>query len=262
MDKWRDYSKELGFVKTEDSEKDYLQELLLYWLFSSKISDSLTFRGGTAISKLYGSNRFSEDLDFILSKGMETNIVNKVIIDSIKKVRTLYQTEYSVVHYRNMLKYILKIKGPLYNISRNEQAKQTLSIDMDLYERPLLNIKRLYRLPIYEDLRPYSMNTLLSKELLADKIKAMFERVQPVARDLYDVWLLSKKYRIKPDLDLVSKKMKEYGKTNEEVFCINELRKKVKSIKDIWKKELSRLMYVVPEYKDVSSEFLGLLKSE
>ena len=49
-------------------EKDFFVCLLLYILFKSEFADSLVFKGGTSLSKVFGAiNRFSEDIDLSLS---------------------------------------------------------------------------------------------------------------------------------------------------------------------------------------------------
>ena len=44
------------------AEKDYFQELILLGI--SREAPELVFKGGTALYKMHGLNRFSEDLDF------------------------------------------------------------------------------------------------------------------------------------------------------------------------------------------------------
>jgi predicted nucleotidyltransferase component of viral defense system len=48
-------------------EKDYVQHLFLMNLYR-RVGDEIAFKGGTALQKTYGLNRFSEDLDFALTK--------------------------------------------------------------------------------------------------------------------------------------------------------------------------------------------------
>jgi hypothetical protein len=51
-----------GIANLGNAEKDYFQDLLL--LAVSRESPGLVFKGGTALFKLHGLDRFSEDLDF------------------------------------------------------------------------------------------------------------------------------------------------------------------------------------------------------
>ena len=49
-------------------EKDFWVCWLLGILFESEFADSLVFKGGTSLSKVFGAiNRFSEDIDLSLS---------------------------------------------------------------------------------------------------------------------------------------------------------------------------------------------------
>ena len=55
-------SKMTGFTIYQQ-EKDYFQYMILAAIYS-KPDKNIIFRGGTALQKAYGLNRFSEDLDF------------------------------------------------------------------------------------------------------------------------------------------------------------------------------------------------------
>lgn len=46
------------------AEKDYFQEIILFILYR-EFGRELVFKGGTALTKCYGFDRFSEDLDFL-----------------------------------------------------------------------------------------------------------------------------------------------------------------------------------------------------
>ncbi len=257
---WRAYAERLGFPKPEYAEKDYLQELLLYWLFSGKLATVLVFRGGTAISKLYGSGRFSEDLDFILSEETGEDAVKAAVNAAIKGIGLQYAASAVVKAYRNMLKYELKVKGPLYLTSHNPQATQTIGIDLNLFERPMLKVEQTLRRPIYTNIPNYLLNAPSAIELLADKVKAIMERSEPVARDLYDAWILSTKYKIRLDLGLVDKKMQAYGKNENERFSVEELRARIDAIRSVWANEMRLLLRNPPEYETVSKEFLKLIQ--
>ncbi|ASI13784.1 nucleotidyltransferase toxin [Candidatus Mancarchaeum acidiphilum] len=255
---WRAYADRLGFPKTQDAEKDYLQELMLYQIFNR--STNIIFRGGTAISKLYGSGRFSEDLDFILQNPTEVEVIKKLINRAIKGINLQYNANFKVEKYKNMLKYTIKIKGPLYAISNNPQSVQTLGLDMNLFERPMMDVKHMPRMPIYSDIPSYIINSLDVNELLADKIKALMERTEPVARDMYDSWILCRKYDTKPNLELVGKKMQLYGRTDNEEFSLERLKEKIEIVGKVWDSEMSRLVRNPPDYNEVKSYLLALLK--
>ena len=67
----KEYGRTFGF-NLGQAEKDYLQHIFLLFL-SRNISNELVFKGGTALQKIYGINRFSIDLDF--TKARECNVL-------------------------------------------------------------------------------------------------------------------------------------------------------------------------------------------
>ena len=61
-------------------EKDYVLSWILIGIAKSKISDMVTFKGGTALKKFYFPNyRFSEDLDFTLLKYISIEDFEKML---------------------------------------------------------------------------------------------------------------------------------------------------------------------------------------
>jgi predicted nucleotidyltransferase component of viral defense system len=48
-------------LSLKNGEKDYLQDLLLFIIYSN-VGEELIFKGGTCLYKIYKLNRFSEDL--------------------------------------------------------------------------------------------------------------------------------------------------------------------------------------------------------
>ena len=58
--------------------REYAQHLFLSSLYLRKGSDSMFFKGGTALRIIYNSPRFSEDLDFTTAKMSKSDIENLV----------------------------------------------------------------------------------------------------------------------------------------------------------------------------------------
>ena len=69
-------------------ERDYLQHLILLFL-SKRIAGELIFKGGTALQKAFGLNRFSIDLDFTQSEKLPPNLF------------TLIQNDLSAFGFKN-----------------------------------------------------------------------------------------------------------------------------------------------------------------
>ena len=67
--------------------REYLQLVLLNYLYKNKEAEKIFFKGGTAIRLLFGSTRFSEDLDFSVADTQENTL------KLMKKLEKLIQSE-------------------------------------------------------------------------------------------------------------------------------------------------------------------------
>lgn len=253
IDEWKKYAKILGFPLAHEAEKDYLQDILLRNIYAVTGAE-LLFRGGTAISKLYGSGRFSEDLDFILNhnSGVSAKKILERIEDAISNMNSYFRTAYEREEYKEMVIYTITVYGPLYTASRNETAKQRVSIDFNMYERNLMAPEALIRQSIYQNLPPYTIMSESKEELMADKIKAAIERRHRhsavFARDIYDIWALATKYEIRPDFQVVARKMELYGRLK---FSIKDFKACIEEAEGNWEREMCRVANAVPNYKEV-----------
>src|SRR3989339_648989 len=66
-------------------EREYLQLVFLSYLYQRKEARHIYFKGGTAIRLLFGSARFSEDLDF--STTYSKKEIKKIVKDVEKSIR-------------------------------------------------------------------------------------------------------------------------------------------------------------------------------
>lgn len=224
-------------------EKDYLQHLFLLFL-SRHLKNELVFKGGTALQKAHGLNRFSEDLDFTLN--MEMNLDE--LIGKIKKdIENFgFKAEYKVLSSKISKCYRLRIKGPLYD--GTERSIASLRIEISLRKDIFLEPDAKEIIPAYADLQPYIVLIMNAEEILAEKIRAIFQREK--ARDVYDLWILLKK-GIKINYALVEKKAEFYNiKFNKNSFL-----KRISRMKKIWKEELSGYVSFIPDFNKV---FIGI----
>lgn len=228
-------------------EKDYVQHIFLMNLYR-RISDELVFKGGTALQKTYGLNRFSEDLDFTLSKKIElTPIIDKVLTginmfgcEATKK--KIKEDELSITIQ-------IRAKGPLYEGS--DKSLTYINLEMSKREKVLLPLVMNSVVPIYKDLPPYLLPVMKPSEIMAEKIRALFTRER--ARDLYDTYFLIKK-GVKTSIHLINNKLSYY----EKEFGEEELFKAVKRKEKMWKNELKQLVTPTPEFNEVEKTISNL----
>ena len=235
----QDYAKKIGF-NLYQAEKDYLQHAFLAELYSVS-SIQFVFKGGTALQKAYGLDRFSEDLDFTFnSEGKELEFVRKAAAKTSNFAETALRKE---MELDNSASAKLKMKGPLYD--GREITLQTVTIEISTREKVQMPPLALKIVPPYADLKPYVSFVMAPEEILAEKVRALTTRHLP--RDLYDLWFLLRK-NTKPVLPLINKKL-EYC---ERSYDFSGFKEAVEEKRRNWTQELKALMKTVPDFDDVS----------
>lgn len=226
------------------AEKDYFQNIILFIIYQAHGKD-IVFKGGTALKKCYGIDRFSEDLDFTCS--------NKINVKPLEDGLKRFKIEYGIKtkEYENGLKVTLQIKGPLY-IGIGPSLCNFI-IDFSFRENVVLEpeIKTIGR--FLEETPAFDVVVMQEKEILAEKIRAISSRTK--ARDVYDLWFLLKK-GVEFDRELVIQKLDYYGQK----WSIKEFEDKLDAKKSQWETELEPLLSSVPDFKKVRKEILERLK--
>ena len=239
----KEYAKRVN-LNLGQAEKDYFQNIILFILFQS-YGNELVFKGGTALKKCYGLDRFSEDLDFTCS-----NKVNlQKLFEGLKRFKLEFESDEK--EYSNGLKLILRLKGPLYIGIKSSLCK--LVVDFSYRESVLIKpkIKTIGR--FMEEVPSFDVFVMDEKEVLAEKIRTIVTRNK--ARDVYDLWFLLKK-EVKFDVRFVQKKLDFYKeKWDRQKFKKTLLNKKI-----IWKTELKPLISNIPPFNEVSKFILSKIK--
>lgn len=229
----KDYAKIRG-LNLGQAEKDYFQNIILFILYQAYGSE-LVFKGGTALNKCYGLERFSEDLDFTCSSTIDVSRIE----EGLKRFRLDFEMKKD--EYENGVKISLLIKGPLYTGIRLSLCK--FIIDLSFRENVVLKpaIKTIGR--FLEEVPAFDVLVMHEEEILAEKIRAIVSRTK--ARDVYDLWFLLKK-GIKFDSELVKKKLDYY----KQDWTVKEFKKKLNMKENIWITELKPLIHNVPDFKE------------
>ncbi len=224
-------------------ERDYLQHIVLLFLYR-RAGNWLVFKGGTALQKAYGLNRFSEDLDFTSRKGNElTDMANRVSTDILN-----FGLENEVELKKNVNEVIIyRIKGPLYDGSPRSMV--VLRLEISLREEVILKEYIQEVVPVYTDLQPYLVTMMNPVEILAEKIRAIMTRNK--ARDVFDAWFLIKK-NFHVNIELVNKKLEYYDMHfDSDSFIAGLLNKK-----GIWEKELKPFVSFIPDFEKTAREII------
>ena len=228
------------------AEMDYLQEIALLNI-SHEFGKRLVFKGGTCLYKLYKLNRFSEDLDFTATKGFKP----REFFSRLPFFFNLLDVKCSVSvnEFEKGTNIYLDVNGPLYGGGKESRAKLILNISMR--ERLVLPELRLPYMPFYHELRPFDIFAMDEREILAEKVRGIYERDK--ARDVYDLWYLLKRRNISFDEKLARKKL--FCKFEREKFLA-----KIEAKKSSWEKDLGQLIAgELPSFAQVKKEIEELI---
>lgn len=197
--------------------REIIQILFLEEIYKIPESKYVFFKGGTALKILFGSNRYSEDLDFTTS------------LDS-KKIDHL--TDLAVEHLQKEYpKLSIKNLDTLMGISKKlslpiDISPQPLTIKLDFSQRENVILPKSGT--IFTDL-PITTSSVIQhlsdEEILAEKYRAIINRVK--GRDLYDFLFLLKR-GVKFNLKMVGEKLNFY----KEQYDSDQFIKKVKNWDD------------------------------
>ena len=159
-----------------------LLQILKEFYSDTSIATHLGFKGGTACLLFHNLDRFSVDLDFDLLDVEQ----KEVIFDKVEKILLKYGTLKESLQKRYSLFFLLDYFGRKGN-SPNIKVEINLRNFGSNYE--LLSLFGI------------SMKVMVKEDLLANKLVAMFERINKASRDIYDVYFfLNKRWSVNKNI--------------------------------------------------------------
>ena len=234
-------------IGVQGQERDYIQHLLLYSLYSK--SQQLVFKGGTALRIVYKGNRYSEDLDF--NGPANTASLQEIwqgVLGDLRdfgvnaEIRHEWQSE---VGYSFDVSY----QGPLYD--GRDRTKGKVRVDISTRQEKI-DVQHELVTSEYDDVRPFVATVISPDHLLAEKVRALFMRSKP--RDVYDIWLLTSQ-GVRMDNALVKKKLALYGVALSKANLDAALEK----AKADWTRDLRPLLPQLVSWKDAMAQVAPVL---
>lgn len=159
-------------------QREYIQHVFLSYFYQQPNTDTIYFKGGTALRIIHHSPRFSEDLDFNASKS-DINSLETIIIQTLSSIeREGIKTE---------LKEAKKTSGGYLAIINFLLGGRQLSLQLELSQRRAINKGEVVTVA-NNFIPPYNLTALSQKELIGEKIAAVLTRKK--ARDFYDLYFI------------------------------------------------------------------------
>lgn len=177
-------------VREEVAERDIILTYVLR-ILSDIILPQLAFKGGTCLKKTYfgKTGRFSMDLDFT-SVSIKLEELRNKLKQSLHN-KTAYGIDFKIIEENvDSESYLAVVK---YTHAWNPGSE--LELQVSYREQPILPTVEL---PLFKEMyfkfcefQSFSIRCIQKDELLAEKIRAAFQRVRN--RDLYDLYLFTKR---------------------------------------------------------------------
>jgi len=210
QDSLKEFTKKLQTVE-KNIVREYIQHLFLSSLYKLPRAEKLLFKGGTALRFIYGSVRFSEDLDFTGENIYHHRLIDDLFVNALSEIEkqgikiSFGEAKPTTGGYLGIIHY------ELYNFREDMKFE--------------ISLRRGRGLPreitaIINDYTPqYTIISLSAAETVKGKINALLKRKKP--RDYYDLYFflrhpqlhkLVEKTRLKEVLENLEKEQINFKK--------------------------------------------------
>ncbi len=207
--------------------KEAIHLHLLSALSEAGVLRHVVFQGGTALRLCYGSERYSEDLDFVCGKAgayIDTIEFEKLVGSALETTKKSLHRQFDI----NPDEILLK-QPPFPMAIRSDSAKVAawqISVPVaSLRHLPKSRIKiEFANVPSYDSgpdvakavpglvqMEDVILTVESTSEILADKAVALTARQALKYRDVWDVWYLTNKLNARIERDMVANKFRDYG---------------------------------------------------
>ncbi len=250
----KEMAREYGVPETT-IEKDYALNLILKALYQQ--TDSMALKGGTGLRKAYFKNyRFSEDLDFTMLSKIELSELEKLVRKVIRAAKRdsginfhdIVRSEENINGYEIDIYFRIFRRGgnPLrikFDITKTEKERIVLP----------LNKKQIIH-PYSDDCSAFALVYSI-QEIMAEKLRSLFERTR--ARDIYDVWYLSKNIDYSQSIDIFTVKC-EFKRLTPDISHIHQRKE---DFLTAWQSSLRHQLKNVPDFEPLFNDVIDLLNN-
>jgi len=167
--------------------REYLQYRILQIIFDTEFANKLSFMGGTCLRIIFGTNRFSEDLDFdnFGLSAAEFDSLSGVVAKNLEDEG--YTIEIKTVH-KGAFRCYIRIPGLIFDNNLSGYRVEKILIQLDTEAQKFDYHPEAYILNKFDVLARISYTP--KDILLSQKIWVILNRKTPKGRDYYDTMYL------------------------------------------------------------------------
>lgn len=197
--------------------REYVQNEILFILQTSGFADHIYFVGGTALRFLYGTKRFSEDLDFSAGRTWRKRSLGEMAARLSKQLtKSGHDVEVPFKEEKTVARASVRFGRILQEAVLSRRQGQVLAVNIEIDTNPpagWVEERTIVNLHIPVLLRHYD-----KPSLFAAKIAAFLTRPYAKGRDVYDlVWFRSKWKDLQPNFVLLNNAIAQKGAAPDRV---------------------------------------------
>lgn len=241
------------------AEKNYVNSWILYAIYRSDLGETLVFKGGTALSKLYFPDiwRFSEDLDFTATR--QVSDVEETLEDALSRIESESGIVFEITNFHTA-------GDPVEYIQVDVQYeavlghRNTTSLDITLDESVYFPVKT--HTHGFEDIPEFEIEAYAVEEILVEKLRSLYQRAR--ARDYYDIYRLLNQGGFDAEEIAAALQIKAEQQNVELGLEQGIPREDIEDVENYWNKALDRLVVDKPGFEEVVrriSDYLEKLRA-
>jgi len=218
-------------VSTSLVFKEYVQVVILEYLFKKGLFSHLVFQGGTALRLAYQGVRYSEDLDFVLHK------------KNLPCFQAMHEELYPITsHIKKMIPFVLTAQLKIQKESNTFRRYCLILESSFLNAKDKTNIE-IANIPSHKHhtmiiqhsqaLLSTAITVETPEEIFSDKLLAFGARDYVKGRDLWDIAFLMSTLKISLNnetIDMVRKKISDYNLKKKDV--LSSFQKKMQTLEE------------------------------
>jgi len=158
-------------------ERDWVLTEIIHHLAQQPVGQDLVLKGGQALRHVYGSERFSKDVDYVARRRVEFAELRDLLTIRYPALRPPVSPPTST-------KFGLKIDPISY--TGPMRVPGTVEVEVSFREEVQLPVQHMDYISPFRD--PFSVSVMDLHEMVAEKVRAMVQRGNP--RDLFDLWFI------------------------------------------------------------------------
>ena len=176
--------------------REYIQHLFLSSLYKLPIAEKLLFKGGTALRFIYGSPRFSEDLDFTGENIRSYGIIDELFINALSEIEKQ--------GIKTSFKEAKPTTGGYLGVIHYELYDFVADMKFEISLRRGKGLTKEITTIINDYAPPYTICHLSGKDIVKGKMAALLSRGKP--RDYYDLYFLLRHPELHKLVEIISLK--------------------------------------------------------